>query len=199
MSNISTSISSPLQAASGDFPHILFYGPSGAGKKTRISCTLRQLFGPGVEKVSATLKSCSTVCADQLYSSKLIKGYFFRLQNGSWRSILFKAITISKLLPGKVPNASMSKNIWISLVSILQRGRELRPSCHSGALEGNRPNPTGGCRCKAKVQGYDVLPITCAFSDSFRQLWSSTKRTLCLVMLKPLCAERWKSICQTCE
>lgn len=30
---------------------MLFYGPSGAGKKTRILCTLRALFGPGVEKV----------------------------------------------------------------------------------------------------------------------------------------------------
>jgi replication factor C subunit 3/5 len=40
-----------IQAASADFPHMLFYGPSGAGKKTRISCTLRQLFGSGVEKV----------------------------------------------------------------------------------------------------------------------------------------------------
>lgn len=30
---------------------MLFYGPSGAGKKTRIMCTLRALFGPGVEKV----------------------------------------------------------------------------------------------------------------------------------------------------
>ncbi|KAI5116659.1 hypothetical protein M0805_004920 [Coniferiporia weirii] len=38
-------------AASGDFPHMLFYGPSGAGKKTRIACTLRQLFGGHVERL----------------------------------------------------------------------------------------------------------------------------------------------------
>lgn len=39
------------QAAAGDFPHLLFYGPSGAGKKTRIMCFLRELFGPSSEKV----------------------------------------------------------------------------------------------------------------------------------------------------
>lgn len=40
-----------LQRIASDFPHLLFYGPSGAGKKTRIMCLLRQVYGAGVDKV----------------------------------------------------------------------------------------------------------------------------------------------------
>lgn len=35
----------------GDFPHLMFYGPSGAGKKTRIMCILRELYGAGAERL----------------------------------------------------------------------------------------------------------------------------------------------------
>ncbi|KAF0985956.1 hypothetical protein HZS_7468 [Henneguya salminicola] len=34
-----------------DFPHILLYGPMGSGKKTRLSCILRGLYGSHVEKL----------------------------------------------------------------------------------------------------------------------------------------------------
>ncbi|EER04831.1 replication factor C subunit, putative [Perkinsus marinus ATCC 50983] len=43
-------------AASKDCPHLLFYGPSGGGKITRIRCLLEAMFGPGVEKTSTSFR-----------------------------------------------------------------------------------------------------------------------------------------------
>ncbi len=47
-------------AQSADIPHLLFYGPSGAGKKTRVMALLRELFGPGVEKVKIEYRKFKT-------------------------------------------------------------------------------------------------------------------------------------------
>ena len=46
--------------ASGDIPHLLFYGPPGGGKKTRINAFLAELFGPAVEKPRVTQRMIET-------------------------------------------------------------------------------------------------------------------------------------------
>lgn len=35
-----------------DCPHLLFYGPSGSGKKTLIMALIKEMFGSAAEKVS---------------------------------------------------------------------------------------------------------------------------------------------------
>ena len=37
-------------AEASDLPHLIFYGPPGVGKKTRVMCLLNEIYGKGVYK-----------------------------------------------------------------------------------------------------------------------------------------------------
>ena len=59
----------------GDFPHLLVYGPSGSGKKTRIMCLLRELYGPGVSKLRIEHQNFTTPSKKKLEISTIASNY----------------------------------------------------------------------------------------------------------------------------
>lgn len=47
-------------ATCDELPHLLFYGPPGAGKKTRVVALLREIFGAGVERMKLEHRTFKT-------------------------------------------------------------------------------------------------------------------------------------------
>lgn len=60
--NIHDGVTAKLQALAAveDLPHLLVHGPPGAGKKTRISCLLREIYGAGADKIKLEHRSFKT-------------------------------------------------------------------------------------------------------------------------------------------
>ncbi|CAM9398825.1 unnamed protein product [Scytosiphon promiscuus] len=44
----------------GEIPHLMFYGPPGSGKKTRVLALLKRIYGPGAERVRLEHRSFKT-------------------------------------------------------------------------------------------------------------------------------------------
>ena len=61
-------------------PHMLFYGPSGAGKKTRIMSFLRAIYGPGVEKVCCCLFAVCAAYGNQIHDTRRVFALPFTLE-----------------------------------------------------------------------------------------------------------------------
>ncbi|CAI5756329.1 unnamed protein product [Candida verbasci] len=64
---------------SGDFPHLLMYGPSGSGKKTRIYCTLNEIFGSSIEKLKIDVKTFVTSSNRKLEFNVLSSPYHLEI------------------------------------------------------------------------------------------------------------------------
>ena len=64
---------------SDDFPHLLVYGANGAGKKTRVMCILRELYGPGVEKLRIERQQFETPSKKTIEMTTLASNYHIEI------------------------------------------------------------------------------------------------------------------------
>jgi len=65
--------------SSGDFPHLLFYGPSGAGKHTRIISLLQAVYGPGVHKVKVEHREFKATASKKIELTTLGSAYHIEM------------------------------------------------------------------------------------------------------------------------
>jgi replication factor C subunit 3/5 len=63
-------------------PHLLFFGPSGAGKKTRITALLRELYGPSAERIKLDKRTFTTPTKRQVEINLITSNHHIELSPG---------------------------------------------------------------------------------------------------------------------
>ena len=78
-------ITSRLEALASrpeSMPHLFFYGPSGSGKKTRISSLLRALFGPGADRLKLDKRTFQTPTKRTIDINLITSNYHIEISPG---------------------------------------------------------------------------------------------------------------------
>ena len=78
-----------------DFPHLIFYGPEGAGKKTRIKAFLSQVYNSGVYKVNTEMKEVKVNSASVEY---LITSSNYHLELTPSDAEIYDRVIIQKVI-----------------------------------------------------------------------------------------------------
>lgn len=74
-----------LQSLAADphsLPHLLFYGPSGAGKKTRIMSLLREIYGPGSQRLRLDKRTFTTPTKRSIEINMISSNYHIEISPG---------------------------------------------------------------------------------------------------------------------
>jgi replication factor C subunit 3/5 len=73
---------SALAANPASMPHLFFYGPSGSGKKTRVAALLRDLYGPGADKLKLDKRVFKTPTDRVVEINMVTSNYHIELSPG---------------------------------------------------------------------------------------------------------------------
>ena len=79
--DVSSRLSS-LASNPSSLPHLLFYGPSGAGKKTRIACLLKAIYGNGAERLRLDKRTFVTSTNRSVEINMICSNYHIEMNPG---------------------------------------------------------------------------------------------------------------------
>jgi len=77
-----TSRLSSLAADPHSLPHLMFYGPPGAGKKTRIMSLLREIYGPGSQRLRLDKRTFTTPSKKSIDINMISSNYHIEISPG---------------------------------------------------------------------------------------------------------------------
>lgn len=91
--------------SAGDFPNLFIFGPSGAGKRTRIDLLLKEIYGPGAEKIHIQNESFETPSKRKIEIKTINSNYHIEV-NPSEVGIYDKVV-IQALIKNTASSASL--------------------------------------------------------------------------------------------
>lgn len=91
--------------SAGDFPNLFIFGPTGAGKRTRIDLLLKEIYGPGAEKIHIQNESFETPSKRKIEIKTINSNYHIEV-NPSEVGIYDKVV-IQALIKNTASSASL--------------------------------------------------------------------------------------------
>lgn len=170
-------------------PHLLFYGPSGAGKKTRITALLRELYGPSAERIKLDKRVFTTPTKRQIEINLITSNHHIELSPGDAglndRFVVQDIIkemasnqNISSSLSDKASGKALFKTVVLTEVDQLSRQAQ-------AALRRTMEKYTSTCRlilcCNSQSKVIEPvrsrclgIRVACPTEDEVSDDWSYT-------------------------
>lgn len=102
-------------ATAADLPHLLFYGPNGAGKKTRIMAVLRKVFGVGVEKMKLEHRTFKTPSNRSIEVTTVASSHHIEINPAD--AGIYDRFVVQEVIKEIAENGSLDRSMKVVLLS----------------------------------------------------------------------------------
>mmetsp|Transcript_17633 Transcript_17633/g.20406 ORF Transcript_17633/g.20406 Transcript_17633/m.20406 type:complete len:380 (-) Transcript_17633:91-1230(-) len=142
-------------------PHLLFYGPSGAGKKTRIQSLLKAIFGPGADRLRLDKRTFTTPTKKTLDINMICSNYHIELSPGD--AGIYDRYVVQDVIKEMAANRSLNAGAGI--------GGLMNPSNNTESDE------TNAITNKSKAVEYKIVVLV-EVDKLSRQAQAALRRTM---------------------